>query len=168
MDQPPGNVQRDKGRTDFYKTPQIDPDQADPDRQPRGPELRTYPRKENQTMTATQTPTRLTIQHITDSWHQYPGWNVYTLRDAVTNCHIATIGDMDRYHQDQYTEIAAKLQTAYNNFDAMKEALVKAESALFYADTDGTEEPHTAQDVKNALATVRDALKTITPNYPKA
>lgn len=110
-----------------------------------------------------ETPARVTIQHITDSWHGYQGWNVYTLRDEKTGAHIATVGDMDRYHQDNYEEITNRLQTAYNNYEQMREALIKAESALFYAHTDGTEDPYTATDVKNALQTVRDALQALTP-----
>jgi hypothetical protein len=49
---------------------------------------------------------------------------------------------------------------------AMLEALVTAESALFYAHTDGTDDPHTASQVKAALQTVRATLREAFPDYP--
>jgi uncharacterized glyoxalase superfamily protein PhnB len=49
---------------------------------------------------------------------------------------------------------------------AMLEALVTAESALFYAHTDGTDDPHTASQVKAALQTVRETLREAFPDYP--
>lgn len=104
-------------------------------------------------------PTRLKVNHVMK--------NTYVLRDEKTNTHIATVGGVDKYYQDEYTQIARDITHRYNNFIQMKEALVTAESALFYASTDGTEEPRTLEDVKRALETCRAALRQIAQDYPR-
>jgi hypothetical protein len=76
-------------------------------------------------------------------------------------------GSIPAYNHDPRT-----LQDEINNehyrraAPAMLEALVTAESALFYAHTDGTDDPHTASQVKAALQTVRETLREAFPDYP--
>ena len=104
-------------------------------------------------------PTRLKVQHVMVT--------TYTLRDEKTGTHIATVGGVDKYYKEEYDQIARDLAHRYNHFLEMKEAIITAESALFYASTDGAEEPHTLEDVKRALETCRAALRSITQDYPK-
>lgn len=103
-------------------------------------------------------PTRLKVQHVMKE--------TYTLRDE-RNVHIATVGGVDRYYLEENYQIARDLAHRYNNFLAMKETIITAESALFYASTDGTEEPRTLDDVKRALEICRATLRLITTDYPR-
>jgi len=36
----------------------------------------------------------------------YPNWHAYAIRDAKTNVHIATVGSVDRYFEDNTKEHA--------------------------------------------------------------
>jgi hypothetical protein len=112
------------------------------------------------------TPAQLKLEKSEENHHGYKGWSTFTLRDKKTNVCIGIIGEVDAYYQTQYESIAQEIATRYNQFEAMKEALIKAESALFYAHTDGTDDPHTASQVKAALQTVRETLREAFPNHP--
>jgi hypothetical protein len=84
---------------------------------------------------------------------------VYALRDAKTNVNVAVIGEVDRATEDCSKELAEKLMTAYNHFEEMKEALVKAESALFYAITDSDQ--YAERQCVDTLPIVRHALEAL-------
>lgn len=60
---------------------------------------------------------------VLENHHEdYEGWRVYAIRSAE-NIHLATVGGVDRYHQDEYADIA-------NLFRAAPDLLAACEAAL--------------------------------------
>ena len=61
-------------------------------------------------MTA-HTPTPWKVEPLQQKIHGYDNWNSYTVRHDRTNVHIATVGDVDRYYEDN-NEANARLIAA--------------------------------------------------------
>jgi len=56
------------------------------------------------------TPGPWAIQELADNWHGYDGWKTFCVR-SPRNVHLATVGDVDRFHQDDH-EANARLIAA--------------------------------------------------------
>lgn len=77
------------------------------------------------------------VENLMYDWHNYEGWNTYTIRDAKTNVCLAVVGEVDRYFQNEYGEIAKRLSTSYNAVPELLEALENAIRLLIVADNNG-------------------------------
>ena len=53
----------------------------------------------------------------------YPQWHAYAIRDAVTNVHIATVGNVDRYFEGNTLEHAQLIVTAPELLDVLRGAV---------------------------------------------
>lgn len=49
----------------------------------------------------------------------YPTWQQFAIRDAATNVHIATVGDVDRYFEGKTEEHARLIAAAPDLFEAL-------------------------------------------------
>lgn len=105
------------------------------------------------------TPTPFVLQLLEERHGGYDGWETFTLRDGKTNGCLAVIGAVDRQFDTVNRANANFILTACNNFAEMQRSLVEAESALFYATTEGEFDTEaTAMQVSSALEIVRTML----------
>ena len=62
-------------------------------------------------MTTKHTPGPWVIQHLESHKNGYPNWDTYCIRSGRTNCHLATVGDVDR-HEELHAKANAILLSA--------------------------------------------------------
>ena len=98
-------------------------------------------------MNAKPVATPFQIQVLENHHNDYPGWAVYAIRSAE-NVHLATVGAADRYHQNEYADIA-------NLFRAAPDLLAALESAENWL-TEHESGPDTG--LCGLLSTVRAAI----------
>ena len=73
-------------------------------------------------------------QVLENHHNDHMGWRVYAVRSAE-NIHLATVGGVDRYHQDEYCDIA-------NLFRAAPDLLSACEALLSEYDSMNSELRH--------------------------
>ena len=70
--------------------------------------------------------TPFSVQLLEDGRHDYPDWKTFCIR-AKNNCHLATVGQMDRFHEKDYGRIAYLMAAAPDLLEACKKLLHNAE-----------------------------------------
>jgi len=62
------------------------------------------------------------IQELEKGKNGFVGWNTYCVRASKTNVHIATVGNVDRYYENQAEANARLIVAAPDLLNACKEA----------------------------------------------
>ena len=79
-------------------------------------------------MNNAHTPGPWTIQQLEQGKNGYESWNTYCIRDAKTNVHIATVGDVDRFFEDRNEKHAALIAAAPELLQALIDIAIQARS----------------------------------------
>lgn len=82
---------------------------------------------------ASHTPVRWVIQSL-GTQPGYPNWGQFCIRDAVTNVHIATVGNVDRYFEGHTKEHAVLMAAAPELLEALKIANAILYERVFASD----------------------------------
>ncbi len=98
--------------------------------------------------------TPFSVQLLEDGRHDYPDWKTFCIR-AKNNCHLATVGQMDRFHEKDYERIAY-LMAAAPDLLAQCERFV----AMYIADIDLNLQKQLFIDTKAAIAKAKARLAT--------
>lgn len=106
-----------------------------------------------------KSPTPYTVQPMQENWHGYPEWKTINIRDA-RNCHVLTIGEVDRLTGEESEDTAAFIVEACNNYAALRADNAKLREALdvMVYTVDGLV-PDKSRTVKDAIAIARRALE---------
>jgi hypothetical protein len=70
-------------------------------------------------MDTKHTPGPWTVQELI-THANYPKWTSYSIHDGITNVHIATVGHMDRYFEEQTGDHARIIAAAPDMLEALK------------------------------------------------
>jgi len=74
-------------------------------------------------MTTTHTPGPWTVQTLGEKINGYPDWNSYCIRHLNQNVHIATVGHVDRYYEQQNEANARLIAAAPDLLAALKKSV---------------------------------------------
>jgi hypothetical protein len=98
------------------------------------------------------------LQELETKHHGYDGWETFTIRGKGNVC-LAVVGQVDRIYDTRYRATAEFMVNACNQHQELIDALAEAESALFYAKTEGNDQsPHTKRQIEEAHSKVRLVL----------
>jgi hypothetical protein len=69
------------------------------------------------------------IMQDADTKHNgYEGWDTYAIRDAKTNVCLALVGEIDRYHAQEYRDIAQAISAVPDMIEALQNLISYLES----------------------------------------
>jgi len=60
------------------------------------------------------------VQTLEKDHDGYAGWDIFCVRDSLTNCHVATVGAVDRRDSERYQEFAFVMAAAPRLYRALE------------------------------------------------